>query len=429
MGILLYEDLPLRKSGALGDFADEFVLAHRLGDLTSGRFKLERMSDTEWFAADHVMSIAQVFAEAQRFDSWEQRIRTDASGRTYTVVELASPAPPDAQMSATGTGKRHERTGALIENPADIAEYIGSLAGRADRWWDELRGEAAETGLRLAGSLDRALPIGEWYDAVCDSAGAIWCQGMARLYPADPAGCVEMLHASYVKRLVLRAAIENTGDVLRLYYDPDKASGKSQHYIELEANPRRYDGFAITRSLDWLRSPRNAEAVGLRLLPWLAGKRWEVTFDCEDTSVAPGQWRQLVAHRKWPFPGEGDPVLMILEVKAQPNSKTLQVVAQTLSTSPAVRVTGHSVALPTTRDAGIEQRFNDGKLTYVLRDENDRLIVGASVSLDRGAAKKTNAAGEVVFTSADFKRADPPVEHELAIQAPGMQATSQSVWL
>jgi hypothetical protein len=409
-GRLLYEDLPLRTSGALGNFADEFVLAHRYGDLTSGRFKLERLDDKTFFAADHPMAIADVFVDNQKTAGWEQQTRT-GGGHTWTVVVLSAPAPDGAQLSATGTGKRNPKTGALIENTADIAEDAMRIAGRDDLWWDQLRAESGAAGLRLAGSLDQVLSIQAWLNLIMKSAGAIWAPGMARLYPIST---ISGYRASYDKQKVrivkASANLDNTCDILRVYYDPDTAGRKSQRYVEMKASPMLYGGMAREERFDWLRTSQNAESVCRRYLEWFGGKRWDVEFPCADRKIAPGQWSTLQSIPGWQI--EGDPTVMVMGTTPDEESKTVACTGVAVLSVPTVTVTAHSVALPTTRDAGVEVAVKDGVATIVVKDKEDRPVLGARVNVDGGAAKTTDANGVVRFPAT-------PGPHRVAIQAPG----------
>ena len=123
MNRLLSEDLPLRMSRVLGDFAENKPLPHRYGDLSEARFPLIKMTASKWFAADHPMTITQVFVDAEETAGWNFETESDGSGQSWTVVNLAAPAPADAEVSACGTGKRHPDSGALIDNPADIYRH------------------------------------------------------------------------------------------------------------------------------------------------------------------------------------------------------------------------------------------------------------------------------------------------------------------
>lgn len=420
MRLLLSEDLPLRTSAMLGNFADVFVLAHRLGDLTSGRFKLERLDDTTFFAADHPMRITSVFVDQQETKGWERRLQSDGNGRTWTVVEFAAPVPLEAECSACGTGAESPRTGALVENPADCAEYVMRLAGRSDLWWDQLRAESAAADLRLAGSIDSVQSIRAWLDTILGSAGAIWCPGMARLYPVSTvSGYVATLDKMKVSNVEVTASLDNTADVLRLQYDPDAAGDKAQHYVELTANPSLFGEVVREESFDWLRTPGNAESVGRRFLEWLGGQRYDVAFDCGDDSIRAGQWVTLAGHPEWPFDGN-DPTIMVLDVTVTPGERTVQCKGKALLSVPTATVTAHSVALPTTLAAGVELAVAKGVGTFTFRDSNGQPVLGGRASLDRGPAKRTDARGVVTFTAS-------PGPHLLAWQAPGKMAQTLTV--
>jgi hypothetical protein len=414
--IMLYEPLPLRTSAQLGNFAEEFVLAHRYGDLTSGRFALQRLDDSTFFVADHPMPVTAVFIDDQTTKSWDRKISSDGVGNVWTVVRLAAPAPNGARVSACGTGKRNPRTGALIDNPADIIEDVLRIAGRDDRWWDQLRAEAAAEGLRLAGSLDSALTIGAVIDAICASCGAIWAPGMARLYPtANVAGYIAQLDKQKVSNIEVTANLDNTCDILRVYYDPDAAAEKSQHFIELSANPLRYGGISQQLSMPWLRTPGNAESVGRRMLQWFAGERYDVSYDCGDKRIRCGVWNTLTSHPEWPIPG-ADPTVMVLGATVTPGSNTVQCSGSALLSVPIVTVTGHTLALPATRDAAVEVEIKDGILTFIVTDRDSKPVPGVLVGLDGGQPQTTDAQGIARFPQP--KKG----EHKLAIQAPGKLA-------
>lgn len=419
MNLLLSEPLPLRTTQMLGDFAEATPLPQRYGDLTSGRFRLIRLDASTFFAADHPMAMDRCFIDKQPTESWASELRSDAAGNTWTVVKFAAPVPPEADVSATGTGKRNPTTGALLENPAEIIEDVLRLAGRSESW-DFLRAECAAAGIRLAGSITETRSIRATIDEIATSAAAIWTPSMARLYPtATIAGYVQELDKMLVSNLVVKADLTNTADVVRVFYDPDSASEKAQHFVELSSNPQIYGGVVRDFTLDWLRSPSNAEAVGRRLLPWFAGARYDVEFDCGDKSVRPGQWVRLVDHPEWPFDG-ADPEIMILGAEIDQDAKTSRCRGATVLTAPDIEVTGHSVALPTIRDAGVEVGVKDGVATFRITDENDLPIFNARVALDGGASKMTDEQGTVSFTVK-------PGEHRLAIEAPGKVANVLTV--
>jgi hypothetical protein len=421
MNLLLSEPLPLRTTRMLGDYAVDAVLAHRWGDLTRARFNLLQLTPTQWFAADHPMEITDVFidagAGAERTAGWNYAVESDAAGHSWTVVNLAAAAPVGALVSAAGRGKLSPKTGALMENPAEIIEDRSRIAGRADIF-PALRAECAAAGIRIAGSLEQPISSRASFDLVTESIGAIWTPQTARLYPTSAiSGPVLDLTIDDVGDLDVSTSLVDTGDVLRLAYDVADATGKAQHSIELTASPQRYGGLAVELTMPMLRSPANAEAIGRPTLERMAGERYDVAFSSSRTDIRPcSRWR-LVAHPAWPFDGD-DPVLMILSVEVSPDSNSAQVTAETILARPNVTVTAHSLALPDTSEGAAEIAFKNGVLTLTLLDKDSKPLAGARVALDGSAAKTTDGRGIVTFNTTVGA-------HKLAIDAAGY--TSQIV--
>lgn len=411
MNLLLSEDVPLRTTRELGDFAVDQVLPHRYGDLTAAPFGLVKLTASRWLAADHAMSIASVYVDDEATSGWAAAVESDATGHAITVVELAAPAPTDAVVSACGTGKRHATTGALIENPADIAADLMRLCGRTTTW-PAFRAECSVAGLRLAGSLDSVASLRVQLDRVMQSAGAIWTPEMARLYPATAVvGPVLELDRYTAGELAVSASIEDTCDILRLGYDPETVSGRPQQHVELTASPQRFGGVTRTLDLAYLRLPGNAEGVGRRVLGRLAGERYDVSFASSRTDLRPGQWVRLVAHPEWPFTG-ADPVLMVLGVEVRPGSRSIAVTAEHIRAAATVAVTQHSVAVPAEAEAGVDVSYRNGTATLTFVDADGRPLRNARVAMDGGAAKTTDARGVVQFSAASGT-------HTVAVEATG----------
>jgi len=413
----LWEILPLRTTAALGDFSSKLILAQRFGDLRRARFPLAKLDDSNWAAADHAMQITEAFVDDEKTLSFDAQVLGDDAGNTRTVVRLAAPAPPDAKVSASGIGRLDPVTGELIQNPADIMEFILRLAGRTETF-PLLRAECAAEGIVLAGSLDRAQSIRAWLDEVAYSAGAIWTPEAARLYPVDYVrGSVVPLDrfaASIPTPPV--STLEDTADVVRLFYDPNDATSTPQQYVELSASPDRFGGLVTEVTLRWMRQALNAETIGRRMLGRMAGERYRVTFTTDQTSLRPGQWVQFIDHPQWMIPDVVDPLAMVLSVDVDLQTKKAQVTAEVIASTPTITVTAHSVALPSTTSATVSIAVKNGVLTATINDDSAKPVKNAQVSLDGGAARKTNESGQVSFI---VKTATPPKKHELAVQAKG----------
>lgn len=414
MNLLLSEDIPLRTTRMLGDYSVDAVLPQRFGDLTAARFNLIRLTDSKWFAADHAMTITTVFIGDQVTASWDSAVESDGLGNSWTVVNFGTPVATDTTASACGTGKRNPKSGALLDNPAEIIEYVCTLCGRDDTFPD-LRAECAGAGFRIAGSIEVVMSLRAWIDIVTSSVAAIWTPLMGRLYPTTaPSGYIRKLSRDEVDpdSIQITATITDTADILRLSYDVADATQKPQHYIELTASPMRYGGVVQEIVLPMLRSPANAEAVGRPWTQRVSGKRFTVEFNTSATDVRPGQYCQLVDNPGWRFPQYPDPIVMVLAVTVDRDTDTAQVTSEAIVERPDVTVTAHSLALPDITAGGIDAEFKNGILTLTVTDTDESPIQGARVALDGSAPKTTDARGIVSFPTTQGK-------HTLAVEAPG----------
>ena len=415
MNVLLSENLPLRTTRILGDFAEDQVLPYRFGDLRNTRFRLIQLNDSTWFAADHPMAITDVYIDDELTSGWAATIESDTTGHSYTIVRLAAPAPPDAKVSASGIGHRDPVSGNIIENPADLMEFILRMAGRSETF-PLLRAECAANDIRLAGSVDRLQSVLSWLDEIAGSAGAIWIPEAACLYPiVYSRGYIEQLDRFSASDLDVESALDDTADVLHLGYDYNDATGKSGQFVELTASPRRFGGYVQELSMRWLRSSANAESVGRRLLQRLAGERYSVAHGTDQRQLRPCTWTRIANHPDWPIPG-GDPTAMVLGVEVDYETGQAEVTSEVIASVPEIAVTAHSVALPSTVTAAIAVAISNGVATFTISDEAGRPLKDAQVSLDGGPARKTNEAGKVAF---NITPATPPKKHQLAVEAPG----------
>lgn len=417
MRLLLSENLPLRTTRQLGDFASDEVLPIRIGDLRNTRFPLRKLTDTDWLAADHPMPITAVYVDDEATAGFDVQLRSDNTGNTWTVVRLAAPAPPDAKISASGIGVRDPTSGELINNPAAIAEYVLRRAGRSETF-PLLRAECAANDIVLAGSLDRVQAIRAWVDEIMYSSGAMWTPEAARLYPTTVvAGYVAALDRfGGCTDLLPKSNLDDTADILRVSYDLNDATGRPQQFVELTASPQRFGGLAKEVTLRWLRKASNAEAIGRRMLQRMAGVRYSIEHETDNVRLRPCTWTRLVDNPQWMIPG-ADPTPMILSVTINPDGKTAGMRSEFIASTPTIEVTAHSIALPSTITAAVSIAITDGVATFTITDDNGKPVKDALCSLDGGAAKKTNEEGKVAFS---VTPATPPKKHQLVVQAPGM---------
>lgn len=408
---LLSEPVPLRSSRDLGDFSEDAPLAHRYGDLREARFPCVRLSETRYHVADHPFEVDRVFVDEERTEGFEARLESDDAGRTWTVLVFASPIAANQEVTATGTGKRDPRTGALIENPADLLSDVAAIAG-IELSFPVLRAQAAAEGLRLAGSVDSGRSVRAWLDEIAASCGAIWTPWGGCLYPAPAAGPVLDLDRYAAGELDdPRATIDDSADVLRVAYDRSDATGRAQHALELAASPALFGGVVVERVFPWLRHPANAETVGRRILGRMAARRYAVSFNVNRHDLRPGDFVRLVDSPEWHLPG-GDPVVMVLGVEIEADAGATRVTGETVLSEPSLRVAGYSVALADTTEGGVDVTFRNGVATFTVRDEDGRPIAGARVTLDGSAPRTSDDRGIVSFVTVQGP-------HELLVEVPG----------
>lgn len=420
--LMLWETLPLRTTRALGDYAEDQPLPHVFGDLRNSPFKLIRLSSTRYFASDGDIHIDAAFVDRQKVLDWESTLESDADGNAWTEVRFAAPVPDAAVVWATATGKRDPDSDELIENPADVAEWIFRLAGRDDDL-SQLRAECSRLDLRVAGRIFETKAIKDHIDDVLQSVGAIWCPGMARLYPTTSDGVVLDLDRSEVENVKVSASLVDTADVLRLSFNRSDGRGKPLAYIELTASPKRYNGVTKEVAYNWLRTHANAESVGRPVMQRLAGERYDVEFDSSRLSLRPGMEVRLVDNREWPLDTD-DPVITVLSIEPNRKANRVHVTGECMiGDRPNVTITAHSIALPDTTEAGLDVTVRDGIATFTATDEDGKPIAGARVSLDGGEAKTTDAQGKVRFTVTSGGL------HEVAFEAPGFSPVTLQVLL
>jgi hypothetical protein len=418
---LLSENVPLRSSSVLGDFAEDFPLAHRYGDLTKASFKLGRLTSTKFFAADHPMDITEALVNKAKTLAFTAYLESDDEGHTWTVVEFATAVPDGAEAWARGRGKRNPKTGQLLQNPAEIMEDVLRICGRTETF-GQLRAEAAAAGIVLAGSVDTVKSIRATLDDIAFSGGAVWTPFSGRLYPTNvilgPVTPVTKMSAGDLK---VSSDLQDTADILRLSYDVEEASGKPQHYIELTASPKLYGGIVQEVTLPWLRTPPNAETIGRRRLNRLAGDRRAVSYNSNLTKLRPGDWTKLTAHPAWPAPG-ADPSVMVLAIDVTPDTNAVQITGEAVLSSPVIEVTSHSVAVPPDLGAGIEVDYKNGVAHLRVLDEEDKPIKNASIAVDNGPPKLTDETGRVAFVL-------PKGEHLIQFAAEGYDSFVMSILL
>lgn len=408
--LLLSEDVPLRTTRMLGDYAEDAPLGRVYGDLTASRFKLLRLADDRFFCADHPMEMTGLYVGKEATKGYQQALESDSLGNTWTEVRTAAPVPVGVEVSGVGRGFRDPTTGLLLQNPADIVADLMRICGRAEDW-SALRAETSRAGIVVARHVGTVQSLRAQVDEILQSVAVIWTPGMARMYPtsAEPVPIFD-LEPGEVSDFEVTATAADTADILRIAYDVCDATGMAQASIELTASPARYGGLVKEVTYAWLRTPVNAEAVGRAVLSRLAGERYAVKCNSTRKMLRAGMWVRPLAHPEWPL--DGDPVSMVLGAEIDQSTNSVRLTGETVLSVPTITVTAHSIALPDTSSGFLEVAERNGVATFTVFDQDRKALTGARISLDGGQPKTTDGRGQVAF-------AYTPGEHELALEAPG----------
>lgn len=403
--IPLYENLALRSSEVLGDFAGIFPLEHRYGDLSKSKIRLGKISETVYFVADHPMaSVDSVQESGQEVIAWRSFTKPDKAGITSTYVELAqAPAQVNSVITASCRGKLDARTGKLIENPADIIQDLVRINGR-ELSFPLFRGECERRGIKFAGSLDEVKSLRLFVKNIVDSIGALWVNDNVIFFPEEIAYAREI--DSYTNPSYAAKSEERAGSV-KVAYNFNEGSNTYSSYVVVKAVGSPYVNQKVVYC-KWLRDNKTAFELANRLAGYYSGEF--VTVQTEvGKAVHSGDAVSLVGAF---FPGK------ILITSALPEEQSTKITGNLiLSTWDKLQLDTYTAELAITQKEGIELEFVNGTLTVTIFDMDNKPFVGAFVSLDKGAPKKTSNKGRVSFKTTAGG-------HVLDIASPGFQPIS-----
>jgi hypothetical protein len=408
---LLSELLPLKKTSALGAYKQDAILPWVYGDLSSSPIKLVWLTDNTYIAAAWpCQEVVGVQIDKQETAGFNASILQDAQGNSYQAIELAAPAPDGSLVTATLKGKVSVRTGALMENPAEIIEdihlQIGSVVNLSDFY-----NECNNDDLKIAGVIDSAVSARAAINEICESVGAIWTRKTARLYPApvpqEQVNTFQRYDLRNVKNLKASASIANAADGLRFEFDYQQASSEFGAYVELLGKPARYLK-QVSRSAKWLRGNATAVKVGARKLERLAGTLLSLSFESDTMFIEPGQWA-YIDHPLLPVSA----YIMILSANKSLSKNQVRITAEMIVEKPQVIVVLNSAQrISPTQSAAVDVAIDNNLVTFTIKDSDGRAISGAETFLDGVGPRISDAGGKVTF---DYLKG----AHILGVEAAG----------
>jgi hypothetical protein len=427
----LSSPVPLRTSEAIDAYRESVPLPWGFGDLRASPQAVVQLSDTEFLWLDHASKVTAAQIDGQESQGWAYDVVADSSGHTYTRITFSAVIPVGAKVTACGLGMVHERTGELIENPADVIERILKRSAyvvttRIAESLATLRGQCAAEGLRIAGRVAFPVTLRETLNVIMRSIGGLWSSECFTLYPAPQA----LLSLSSDMQAVLPGAVVtamvaqngSSYDVLDLRFDDQSYVAAHRQALKVRVKPSLGEGqMAKLLLAGWLRDPASAFGVAKRVLARASGEAYLLTIECSGAANGglPVRQGDVVPVKSPRLPDGWWPVTI---VAAERLGERYKLTAEWVKPQTGLRydIVSRTTAGGITQLPGIEVAFANGVATLTIDDGAGKLLIGASVSLDGGAPKKTDSQGAVSFTAAIGT-------HTLYVSAPGYQPFSMSI--
>ncbi len=379
-----------------------------------------------FFLADHpIQGVDEVKRDDVATDAWAFYNGVDSTGRAVAFVELAMPLAEGERLAVGLRWRMHPDTGRLLQTPAEILHDVLANLARAPVQWADLDDYRTETAHIVLGGLlaDNSISIRATVDGLLQSCGGAWAAampGVAITWPPLPDDAAPALRVDKLTAQGLQASTTAAGlhTAVRVLYDYDHAAQRYRRAIQLQA-PEAVKDFGLLElewPAPWLRTPRQAEELGQRVLGWLARPRWRVTWQHSFTDVATGGWVDI-AHPLSPITGRHRLVSAELDLSA---AGLACAVEAPVGPVPEIETTTLSTAFDPVIQPGVTVEVANGEIIFTARDEQGRPLAGAKITLDGGASRIADSAGRASF----------PVQrgrHVLLIEAQGYPASEVEV--
>lgn len=420
---LISEPLPLKKTSALGAYKEDAIIPVPYGDLSKAPMKPVHLTGNTYLCAPFpCVSIDGVLIDDQETSGFESTLINDPQGNVYQAITLAAPAPDGSAVTVRLKGKPSAKTGALMENPADIIEDLYRMIGSTINL-NDFYNECNNDDLRIAGVIDSEMTARAVINEIAESVGAIWTRDSSRLYPApvplEQSNTFDRYDFRNIKPGTLKASasVDRAADRLRVEFDHISASNEFGSYVELVAQPERYQSEKVL-SAKWLRGNASAVKVGARILERVAGTTLALSFDTDTLLTRPAAW-SFIEHPYLPAPG----YFMSLTVNKSVTSNRCRITGEIIVDRPQlIKVLNSSQRIVPAESAAVEAAIEDGNVIFTVTDDQGNSVVGATAYLDNIGPRVSDGQGRVTFEYI-------PGVHILGIEAPDRVPISIEVTL
>ena len=396
----LSDPLPLRLTTVWPDYDTEAVIPWIFGRARVTPLRYD-VSGRRFVLADHALAgVDSVTLDDAPIAGWSFSNGADSTGHACAFLDLAEPP---------GTKKLAAEVRGLPGNPADI---LAALGVRDDL--QEFRLSMNQAGLTPGGALTQAMTRRAGIQFVIDQVGGCWSAGMWGYAALFPPTASDPTWATFgpLDRGELRAECALTDLVTRLVipFDGDASTGKNQQTVTLLSASAADSGErSFTLTLPWVKTARDAAAIGQRWLQWRARPLWTLTFSAgpEARAIPPGGWIVLT--------GADSPVqgrAVVLDIDPGIGSGTVQITAQApAGAAPVITIVGTGQVLPALATTYQVQQGAD-TLTLTLTDADGALLPFAQVWLDGVGPQTADGSAQITLTAT-------PGRHTLRVEADG----------
>lgn len=348
------------------------------------------------------VAVDRVYVDGQeRFGGWRAGNRMDVTGQPVMMIELDSPAPRGAAVSASGRGLTS--AGAMIRNPARVIAELAARAGITAPNLEVFAAECDRAGLECAGEIAADVTIQGAIRQVCESVGAIYSPRVRTTAALYPGGVPELIDSNPLIRAQVRAVniIGAEADV------NDTINALSVKFAHRDGGPSKVMDIECTESIAAVgRRPGELEArfvfddgimakVALRLAPYLATAPYAVTFEKVRSVLRPGDYINVTAAGS-PSPFAAG-VRQVIAAAYDPATDLSSGEFQVWPTLPAVSIVRVATILEDAQEASATQRIVGSTREIDLIAGDGRPLGGAKCVLDGSIERYANGAGKVTF--------------------------------
>lgn len=280
----LSQNINLRKTTEYPFYSESRVIPTLYGHLKVNAFQYQNNSKFFLLASHPVQTVLNVWVEGKLYKGWQLHNTSDSLYKSVAILELDKPA---SNVVVELKGKQKEN-GELIENPIDVIEDILKLANISivSSRFSTLRALCSDLKIHYVLQDDKST-VRAIIENISKSIGIAFSTGLMSLgclYPANYTTATKTLTSNRIQNLQATINDSDYYNKLIFEYNQDFANNNAQNSITLITG----DGDkAITVSAPEITSNASALSVATRLLQYYARRKYSVTFDTDDISIAP----------------------------------------------------------------------------------------------------------------------------------------------